>query len=94
MTDRILYGHFVQNGAVVQFNEQSIANAPLLGIMVVNRELLLLDAVDLRPELVNTRVGGGRVRVVFGGQAAVDQREGNHVLDGMAVITDVSERST
>ena len=61
VTDRVLDLNFVKYRAVVELNEQSVTDAPLLGVMVVDRVGLVLDAVNLLAECVDARVRGGFV---------------------------------
>jgi hypothetical protein len=59
--DRILEDDFVERGAVVQFDEEGIADTAFRGLVIVDTELLVFDAVGLGTQGVNAWVGGGCV---------------------------------
>jgi predicted Rdx family selenoprotein len=58
VTDRILDDHFLQLLAVGELNGRCVGDRALLRIVVVLRELLVLDADDLVAQCVDARVGG------------------------------------
>ena len=57
----ILDFDFVEDGAVIEFDEEGVADGALLGIVVVDAELLVFDTVDLGTECVDARVGGSGI---------------------------------
>lgn len=61
MSNRVLHNNFVQDGAVVQGDEEGVPDGPFGGLVVVYGELGVFDAVDLGAEGVDARVGGGCV---------------------------------
>ena len=79
--------------AVVELDGDRVGDRALVGIVVVARELLVLDADDLVAQRVDARVGGDVVLVVGGGQAAEDQRHGDHVLDAVVAVGRIVERA-
>ena len=61
MPDGVLDFDLVEHGAVVELDEERVADGALRGVVVVDAEALVLDAEDLGPEGVDARVGGGFV---------------------------------
>lgn len=61
MADRVLDDNFLELGSVVQFNEEGVADGSLLGIVVVDAKVLVLNTVGLGAQLVDARVGCGGV---------------------------------
>jgi hypothetical protein len=54
--DRILHNDFVQHGPVVQLDEEGIADAALRGVVIVDAESLVLNAVRLGAQCVDASV--------------------------------------
>ena len=48
--------NFIKNGSVVQLNEEGVADGSLGGVVVLDTETLLLDAVNLGTEGINSWV--------------------------------------
>lgn len=61
VSNRIFNDNFVQNGSVIQLDEESVADGALLRVVVVRAELLLLNAEDLGTKSVDAWVSSGRV---------------------------------
>ena len=61
MANGILNLDLIEDGAVVKFNEESIADGPLLGSVVLFRESLVFHTVNLGAECVNAGVSSGSV---------------------------------
>ena len=59
--DGVLDLDLVEHGAVVELDEERVADGALRGVVVVDAEALVLDAEDLGPECVDARVRGGFV---------------------------------
>lgn len=85
VSNGIFYFHLVQDRAVIELDEERIADGALGGIMVVDRVALVLNTVDLGAERVDARVRGRFVGVALRSKLAVDEGVGNHVVDGVAV---------
>lgn len=83
--DRILDFDLVENGSIVQFNEKRVRDRALGGIMIIHTVLLLLDAMNLRTESIDARVCSGCVAVRLRRKFAMNQGEGDHVIDIVAV---------
>ena len=64
MTDGVLDFDLVEHGAVVELDEERVADGALLGVVVVDAELLVLDTVDLGAECVNAGIGSSGVGAV------------------------------
>ena len=58
VTHRVLDLDLVKDGAVVELNQESIADGALFGVVVLDAELGVFDAVDLGAECVDAGVGG------------------------------------
>lgn len=61
VADGVLDLDFVEDGAVVELDEEGVADGALLRVVVVDAESLVFDAEDLGAEGVDARVGGGGV---------------------------------
>src|SRR5258706_2751742 len=92
MADGILDDNLVELAPIVELDGDGVGDRALVGIEVVLRETLILDADHLRAQSVDPRIGGHVVLVVRGGQAAEDQRHGDHVLNAMVAVGRVGER--
>lgn len=64
VADGVLDLNLVEDGAVVEFNEKGIADGALLGVVVVDAEILILHTIDLGAERVDAGVGGRRIGAV------------------------------
>ena len=84
---------FGEDGAVGEFYGESVGDGTLGGVVVVGGELRVFDAGDEGAEVVDAVVGGYCVFVVFGGEAAEDQGDGDHVLDAVVAVGGVVEGS-
>jgi len=56
MSDRVFNLDLVEDSAVVEFDQESISDGALGGVVIFNAETLLLHAVDLGAESVYPRV--------------------------------------
>lgn len=61
MANGVLDDNLIENGTIVERDEESVADASLLGIMVVHAECLVLDTVNLSTERIDTRIRCGGV---------------------------------
>ena len=84
VTDRVLNLNFVEDGAVLELDKKRIADRALARLVVLDAESLVLNAGDLGPQLVDARVLSSLVGVRLGGEVAVDERVGDHVVDVVA----------
>ena len=64
MTDRILNLNFIENGAIVQFHEKSVANGSLFGFVIFDAEPLVFYTVDLRSKGVYAWIGSGLISAI------------------------------
>lgn len=62
MSNGIFDLNFVEDGSVVQFHKESVADGSLFGVVVISAELLLLHAEDLGSESIDTRIGSNFVK--------------------------------
>ena len=84
VTNRVLDLDLVQNSAIVELDEKRVADGALGRLVVLDAESLVLNAGDLGPQLVDARVLSSLVGVRLGGEVAVDERVGDHVVDVVA----------
>ena len=81
----------------VEFDGEGVGDGALGGVVVVGGELRVFDAGDGGAEVVDARapdgIAGDGVVVVFGGEAAEDQGDGDHVLDAVVAVGGVVERA-
>ena len=61
MPDGVLDFDLVEHGAVVELDEERVADGALRGVVVVDAEALVLDAEYLGAQRVDARVRGGFV---------------------------------
>src|SRR5437773_10768013 len=61
VTDRVLDNDFGQAVAVLEVDGKRVRDAALLGIVVILRELRVLDADDLGAQRIEARIGGHAV---------------------------------
>ena len=64
-----------------------------MGIEIILGELLVLDAHHLIAQAIDARIIGDVVFIVGGGESAVDQGHGHHVLDAMVAIGGIVKRA-
>lgn len=62
VANRIFNLDFIENGSIVELDEQSVSNRPLLRIMVIHTERLFLNALDLGSKDINARICSCSVR--------------------------------
>src|SRR3546814_10008619 len=62
-------------------------------IVIVARELRLLDTDHLCAQRVDARIGRDIVFIIPGGQPSEERRDGNHVLDAVIAIGWIVQRS-
>src|SRR5204862_3223922 len=93
MAQRILYRHLASPGSVFEENLQLVRDRALPGIEIIARVALVLDADHLGAQRVDARVPGDVVFVVGGGEIALDQADGNHVLDAVIAIRRIVQRT-
>jgi hypothetical protein len=56
--------NFIQNGAIIESNEQSVADRTLIGGVVLFAEPLIFNAENLGAEFVNARISGSLIGAV------------------------------
>jgi hypothetical protein len=56
VADGVFDFNLIKNGSVVQLNEEGVADGSLGGVVVLDAETLLLDAVNLGTEGINSWV--------------------------------------
>lgn len=61
MANGVLNLNLIKDGAIVEFNKESVANGAPLRIMILHAEAAVFNAVDLSTEGVNARIGGGGI---------------------------------
>jgi hypothetical protein len=93
MADRELDKHLIKDSAVIERNRERIGDEALFRIVVINRELLLVDASDLSAKCVNARIGGSSVGVRLGCEPAEDERVRNHVINVVVAVRKVVQRA-
>ena len=64
MTNRVLDLDFIQDGAIVEFDQESVIDGTFSRVMVVNAKALVFNTGDLGTECVNAWVRGGGVGAV------------------------------
>ena len=82
----ILYHDLVQHGAVVELHQERIADRTLARLVVLGRERLVFDAMNLGTQRIDARIRRGRVGVRLGRELAKDERVGDHVADGVTRV--------
>ena len=93
VADRVFADHLVQPVAVLELHGQRIGDGALGRIVIVAGIGGILDANDLGAQGVDARIARHAVLVVGGGQAAVQQRHGHHVLDAVVAVGRVVQRT-
>lgn len=83
----------VENSAVLESDLNGVTDVSLVGGMVLLGESLVLNTLHLLSEGIDSGVSGNLVSVVVGGESAVDERNGNHVLDAMVSVGVVVQRT-
>jgi hypothetical protein len=58
VTNRVFDLNFVKDSAVIELNEESVADRTLLGVMVFDAETLVFNTVHLGTEGIDTRISG------------------------------------
>ena len=61
MSNGVFNNDFIENCTIVQLDQKGVTNGTLLGIMIVDAEVLLFNTVDLGPEFINAWVGRSRI---------------------------------
>lgn len=91
VTKRRFDDHLVQHGPVVQRHGQSIADRPLVRIVIVPRELLVLDALNLLPQALDERALRrlAAVRVIRRLEAVEDEHCRDHVLHAVVPVGEI-----
>src|SRR5688572_14614023 len=84
--DGVFAEDFLQLAAIFESHAERIGDRALLGIVVVAREALVLDAHDVLAQRVDARIGRDAVLVVGRGQPAENERHGDHVLDAVIAV--------
>ncbi len=93
MADREVDGDPVRRAAVIEEHLHGVADVALVGIEIVLRVLLVLGDLHLFAQRIDAWIRGNVVFIVGSGQAAEDQRYGNHVLDAVVAIGRIVERA-
>ena len=91
VTNRVLNGNLLKDGAVVEGDLDGVSDGTLVGIVVLGAVGLVLDTLHLGTELIDPGVGGDGIVVIGGSETAVDQGNSNHVLDAVIAIGVVVE---
>ena len=86
VSDGIFNHNLVQHGAVVEFDQERIADGTHARFVVLDGEPLVFDTVDLGAQRIDTRISRRRVGVRLGRELAKDERVGDHVTDGMTSV--------
>ena len=91
MPQRGLHHHFLKYSAVVQMDGQGVGNVSEGLVVVVLRELRVLDALDACAEGLHKGGGSGlgAVGVVGCVEAVEDEHGGDHVLDAVVAVGEV-----
>jgi hypothetical protein len=84
VSHRIFDDNLVENRAVVQLDEESVSDGARRRLVVGDREVRVLHAVNLGAQRVDTGVRGGGVAVGVRGEFAEDEGVCNHVADRVA----------
>jgi hypothetical protein len=84
VSNRIFDDNLVENRAVVQLDKESVSDGARRRLMVGDREVRVLHAVNLGAQRVDTGVRGGGVGVGVRGEFAEDEGVCNHVADRVA----------
>lgn len=74
VTNRVFNFNLIEDCTVVELYEESIADGALLGVVVVNTEALIFNAVHLGTQSINTRVSSRGVSATRGGKAGLLKR--------------------
>jgi len=61
VADRVLDFNLIENGSVVKLDEEGVADGSHSGIVILDAETLLLDAVNLRTEGIDSWVRGSSI---------------------------------
>lgn len=61
VADGVFDFNFIKNGSVVQLNEEGVADGSHGGVVVLDTKTLLLDAVNLGTEGINSWVRGSGI---------------------------------
>ena len=97
MADGVFDDDLGEGRTVVELDGEGVGDAALGGVVVVGGELRVFYAGDLFAEVVDALapegVEGDGVVVVFGGEAAEDEGDGDHVLDAVVAVGGVGERA-
>ncbi len=72
MADRVLDDDFGYGASILELHRERVRDAALLRVVVVLRELRVLDTNDLGAQRIDAWVGGHAVLVVGSRQAAED----------------------
>ena len=64
VADGVLDGDLVEDGAVVELDEEGVTDGAALGVVVLGGVLGLLNAVDLGTEGVDARVSGRGISAI------------------------------
>jgi hypothetical protein len=71
----------------------ALAMERCLGVEIILAVARVFDDLHLEAQRVDARIGGLLVLVVLGGQRAVDERDGDHVLDAVIAVGGVIQRA-
>lgn len=72
--------NFVHFCAVFQGDGKTIANSPLRGIMIVQCDLRVFDAIHFITKRINSRILGDIILVILCSQTSINQRNCNLIL--------------
>src|SRR5471032_3404470 len=93
VSNRIFDDDFIEFAAVIKLDGQRISDRTLLRIVIILRELRVFHAFHLRAQGVNALILRYAVFVIRSGQATMDHRHGDHVLNAVIAVGGVIERT-
>ena len=93
VADRVFDSDLLGLRSILKKDLNAVADRTLRRIQVIDGKLFTLDDLHLVSKQVDARVASDRVLVVFGGQAAENERHRDHILDAMIPVSRVVERA-
>jgi len=73
MTNRDIDEDFVHDCAIVQSDGETVANSSLRGIVIIQCDLRVFNAMHLRTEGVDSGIFRNIILVILRGQSSIDQ---------------------
>ena len=90
VSDGIFNHNLVQHGAVVEFDQERIADGTAGRLVVLDGERLVFDTVNLGAQRIDAGIRRRLVGVRLGRELAMDERVSDHVADGVTRNDDSS----